>query len=60
MTANPSYLTGNGRAIEEFLDRFDTFLFDCDGVLWSGDHVFEGTAETLELLRSKGKMNLLV
>lgn len=25
------------------------------GVLWSGDHLFEGTVETLELLRSKGK-----
>jgi hypothetical protein len=23
-------------------------------VLWSGDHVFEGTVETLELLRAKG------
>ena len=28
------------------------------GVLWSGDHVFEGTAETLELLRSRGTSNL--
>ncbi|KAL8953275.1 MAG: hypothetical protein Q9222_000841, partial [Ikaeria aurantiellina] len=24
------------------------------GVLWSGEHIFEGTVETLELLRSKG------
>lgn len=24
------------------------------GVLWSGDHTFSGTAETLELLRSRG------
>ena len=24
------------------------------GVLWSGDHLFPGTVETLELLRSKG------
>ena len=24
------------------------------GVLWSGDHLFEGTVETLELLRSRG------
>ena len=24
------------------------------GVLWSGEHVFEGAVETLELLRSKG------
>lgn len=26
----------------------------CVGVLWSGDHLFEGVVETLELLRSKG------
>jgi len=25
------------------------------GVLWSGDHLFEGTVETLEMLRSKGQ-----
>lgn len=24
------------------------------GVLWSGDHLFDGIAETIELLRSKG------
>jgi len=24
------------------------------GVLWSGDHLFEGTVETIELLKSKG------
>lgn len=27
------------------------------GVLWSGDHVFPGTAETLDMLRSKGKIS---
>ncbi|KAI1281369.1 4-nitrophenylphosphatase-like protein [Xylaria sp. FL0933] len=54
------YLTGDSAAIEEFLDKFDVFLFDCDGVLWSGDHLFEGTVETLELLRSKGKRVVFV
>jgi len=29
-------------------------------VLWSGDHVFEGTVETLEMLRSKGKQIVFV
>lgn len=24
-------------------------------MLWSGDHLFEGTVETLEMLRSKGE-----
>lgn len=54
------YLTGDSAAIGEFLDKFDVFLFDCDGVLWSGDHLFEGTVETLELLRSKGKKVVFV
>ncbi|KAF3001589.1 hypothetical protein E8E14_003323 [Neopestalotiopsis sp. 37M] len=56
----PKYLTGDAAALNEFIDRFDTFLFDCDGVLWSGDHVFEGTVETLELLRSRGKRVVFV
>lgn len=30
------------------------------GVLWSGDHVYEGVPETLELLRSKGKRTVFV
>ncbi|KAJ9622349.1 p-nitrophenyl phosphatase [Taxawa tesnikishii (nom. ined.)] len=70
----PKYLTGDKAGIEEFLDRFDVFLFDCDGtwlleilhtpdarrVLWSGDYLFPGTAETLEMLRSKGKQLVFV
>ncbi|KAI0202784.1 4-nitrophenylphosphatase-like protein [Astrocystis sublimbata] len=58
--AQSKYLTGDSAAIGEFLDKFDVFLFDCDGVLWSGDHLFEGTVETLELLRSKGKKVVFV
>ncbi|KAI0527800.1 4-nitrophenylphosphatase-like protein [Xylaria bambusicola] len=54
------YLSGDSAAIDEFLDKFDVFLFDCDGVLWSGDHLFEGIPETLELLRSKGKRVVFV
>ncbi|ATY66987.1 4-nitrophenylphosphatase [Cordyceps militaris] len=60
MAASVKYLTGDGAAIKDFLDKFDTFLFDCDGVLWSGDHVFEGVPETLLLLRSKGKRIVFV
>ncbi|KAF2141944.1 uncharacterized protein K452DRAFT_287134 [Aplosporella prunicola CBS 121167] len=58
--AQPKYLTGDNAGINEFLDKFDTFLFDCDGVLWSGDHLFPKVAETLELLRSKGKQLVFV
>ncbi|KAL8681746.1 MAG: hypothetical protein Q9186_002134 [Xanthomendoza sp. 1 TL-2023] len=54
------YLTGDKAGIAEFINRFDVFLFDCDGVLWSGDHLFEGTVETLDMLRSKGKQIVFV
>lgn len=57
---SPKYLTGDVPAINEFIDRFDVFLLDCDGVIWSGDHVFEGVVETLELLRSRGKKTVFV
>ncbi|KAL2271746.1 hypothetical protein VTJ83DRAFT_1117 [Remersonia thermophila] len=58
--AQPKYLSGDAAAINEFLDRFDTFLLDCDGVIWSGDHVFEGVVDTLQLLRSRGKQVIFV
>ncbi|KAJ5179064.1 4-nitrophenylphosphatase [Penicillium capsulatum] len=56
----PRYLTGDQHGLREFLDKFDVFLFDCDGVLWSGDHCFPGTVETLELLRKNGKQVVFV
>ncbi|KAF3386923.1 4-nitrophenylphosphatase [Penicillium rolfsii] len=59
-THNPLYLTGDKAGLREFLDKFDVFLFDCDGVLWSGDHCFPGTVETLELLRKNGKQVVFV
>jgi len=58
--AAPKYLTGDKAGIEEFLGRFDVFLFDCDGVLWSGDLLLPGTAETIEMLRNKGKQLVFV
>ncbi|KAI9050087.1 hypothetical protein LZ554_006231 [Drepanopeziza brunnea f. sp. 'monogermtubi'] len=60
MAASPKYLSGDPAAIREFIDEFDIFLLDCDGVLWSGDHLFPGTVETLEFLRSQGKKIVFV
>ncbi|GLI74492.1 p-nitrophenyl phosphatase [Penicillium ochrochloron] len=59
-TTTPLYLTEDKAGLREFLDKFDVFLFDCDGVLWSGDHCFPGTVETLELLRKNGKQVVFV
>lgn len=33
------------------LRDYDTWLFDCDGVLWRGDHLLDGVIEVLHLLR---------
>ncbi|KAJ5624223.1 hypothetical protein N7510_000532 [Penicillium lagena] len=61
-TTTPLYLTGNQAGLKEFLDKFDVGArspeWKC--VLWSGDHLFPGTVETLELLRKKGKQVVFV
>ncbi|SCU94102.1 LADA_0G06546g1_1 [Lachancea dasiensis] len=40
---------------QNLLNQYDTFLFDCDGVLWLGTHLLPHIKETLELLTSQGK-----
>ena len=35
------------------LDAYDTWLFDCDGVLWHGMTLIDGALEVLQLLRAK-------
>jgi len=45
---------------EAFVDRYDTFMFDCDGVLWHGDHVIPGIKDVLVHLRSIGKHIIFV
>ncbi|KAK9472541.1 HAD-like domain-containing protein [Dipodascopsis tothii] len=45
---------------DEFLDSYDNFLFDCDGVLWQGSELLPYVVETLDLLRSKGKKLIFV
>ncbi|KAG8900029.1 hypothetical protein FRC01_010282 [Tulasnella sp. 417] len=43
-----------------FVDQFDTFMFDCDGVLWHGDTLIPGTAQVLEHLRALKKKIIFV
>lgn len=45
---------------ERFLESHDTFIFDCDGVLWRGDRLLPGTVETLDFLAEKGKGSIFV
>lgn len=44
----------------QLLDHVDTFLFDCDGVIWRGDDKIEGVSETIEHLRNIGKRVVFV
>lgn len=37
------------------IDKFETFLFDCDGVIWKGPHLVPGVKEVIAWLRSKGE-----
>jgi len=36
-------------------DKYEYFLFDCDGVLWLGAESIAGSFETLSYLMKKGK-----
>jgi hypothetical protein len=38
------------------LENFDTWMFDCDGVLWRGTHLVEGARDVIALLRSRREM----
>ena len=40
------------------VDKFDTWLFDCDGVLWNGDALVDGAKEVLEMLRRQSTMGI--
>ncbi|PCH37456.1 p-nitrophenyl phosphatase [Wolfiporia cocos MD-104 SS10] len=40
---------------EQLLSKYDTWLFDCDGVLWQGDRLIDGVPQVLDLLRSRNK-----
>lgn len=43
----------------DLLDSYDTWLFDCDGVLWRGDNLIDGVLDVLELLRSRSTLATL-
>ncbi|CAG8489372.1 5113_t:CDS:2 [Dentiscutata erythropus] len=50
----------NIKDYDKFIDKFDTFLLDCDGVLWRGDHVIPGVQKALSYMRKIGKKILFV
>lgn len=51
------------KSVEEYktlLDSVDTFLLDCDGVIYHGSNVTPGVKETLRYLRELGEFPLAV
>ena len=46
--------------IAALADRYDNFLFDCDGVIWSGGVTLPGVVSVLHKLRTRGKRVLFV
>lgn len=39
----------------EIVEKYSSFLFDCDGVLWNFDKLLPGVSDTLSYLRGLGK-----
>lgn len=58
-TVTPIKIT-NKEIANDFLNRYDTFLFDCDGVLWLGNHLLPYTKEFLDTLTKLGKQAIFV
>ncbi|KAH3681931.1 hypothetical protein WICPIJ_007093 [Wickerhamomyces pijperi] len=46
--------------IRQLLQDYDNFIFDCDGVIWLGDHVIPGAVESIKLLQELNKTIIFV
>jgi phosphoglycolate/pyridoxal phosphate phosphatase family enzyme len=48
------------KSFSQIINKYDTFIFDCDGTLWSGSKKLEEAFKTLDLLRSLNKKILFL
>ncbi|KAJ1796658.1 hypothetical protein LPJ59_003615 [Coemansia sp. RSA 2399] len=46
--------------IEALVESHDTFLFDCDGVVWNGRNAITNVSAALDMLRRRGKRLIFV
>ncbi|CAG8980145.1 hypothetical protein HYALB_00011678 [Hymenoscyphus albidus] len=56
----PPCLTERTGETERFIADYDTFLLDCDGVIWSGNEAILGVAKTIQSLENAGKRMIFV
>lgn len=54
-TARSSQRLTTAEEYRSLLDKYDTFLFDCDGVIWTGPTLVPGIKEVLTMLRKEGE-----
>ena len=40
---------------QTLIDNYDTWLFDCDGVLWEGNRLIPGATDLLAFLRTQSR-----
>ena len=59
MSQSPEIITSKEDR-QSFVDKFDTFLFDCDGVLWEGSSPIEGAIDSIKHLLSKNKKLIFI
>ncbi|KAI5952079.1 hypothetical protein CANMA_005158 [Candida margitis] len=52
--ASPLFISSKD-TLQHILDRYDHFLFDCDGVIWLGEALIPGAAEFIQLLVNNNK-----
>jgi 4-nitrophenyl phosphatase len=43
---------------ESLVNKYDTGMFDCDGVLWHGDRLIDGAVQVLDTLRKRGRSHI--
>jgi len=46
-----SFKLENINDIKKFFDSYDTFIFDCDGVIWRANNLIKGVKEALTLMK---------
>jgi len=55
-----SFKLENINDIKQFFDSYDTFIFDCDGVIWRANNLIKGVKEALTLMKKNNKRTIFV